>query len=218
MHQSYLQIFIVITALAANILTQIISLRCFYTPRPKTAPLQGADRMWPLEYSALGTPGGLHNFGFGLLKSVYLGFAVGLIGIFIFESCVFFNFLNSMGDYIITAGATLIIYVSLGYCYFHFVNLGETARRVRILRELADSKEGLSLEGILERYNAEEIVRRRLGRLSDKVQIIYRNGRYYIGKPVILWVSRFISALKAFLLVKKDDSVNGPEIGGGAYK
>ena len=35
--------------------------------------------------------------------------------------------------------ANLAIYGALGYGYFHFVNLGETARRVRLLRELLDA-------------------------------------------------------------------------------
>ena len=37
----------------------------------------------------------------------------------------------------------------LGYCYFHFVNLGETARRVRIVRELwqsEDNRVGLTVK------------------------------------------------------------------------
>ena len=93
----------------------------------------------------------------------------------------------------------------MGYCYFNYINLGETARRIRILREIYDSKEGLSMEEILKRYNAKEIIERRIKRLLKNRQIIYKDGKYYIGKPIMLVIAKIIVIMKVILLGKKSE-------------
>lgn len=127
--------------------------------------------------------------GIGLLKSIYLGFSVGFIGI------IFFGF------YI----TNLIIYALLAYCYFHFVNLGETARRIRLLRELYDSKAGLTMEEILKQYNANEIITKRIHRLLNNGQILLKDDRYYIGNKVMLWITKTIVLAKLLILGKKSE-------------
>ena len=91
------------------------------------------------------------------------------------------------------------------YCYFHFVNLGETARRIRILTELWESGDGLSRNEILERYDASHIVNVRLQRMINKKQIIVENGRYYIGKPIMLYMARAIVMMKLVLLRRRSE-------------
>lgn len=127
---------------------------------------------------------------FGLLKSILVGFIFGM--------CILL-FLSLSGN-ISSLLVNGITYSALGYGYFHFINLGETARRIRILRELYDSKEGLSMAEILERYNAKEIIEKRINRLINSGQIIYRNGRYYIGKPTMLLIARIIATMKLIVL------------------
>ena len=130
----------------------------------------------------------------GLLKSVFSGFGAGALILF------------SVNEPVADMAVNLITYVSLGYCYFHFVNLGETARRIRILRELKDSGAGLTLNEVLARYNAEEIFENRISRLLRTGQIISANGKYYIGKPFLLHMARFLAFLKFILMRKKDGS------------
>jgi predicted transcriptional regulator len=96
-------------------------------------------------------------------------------------------------------------YSALGYCYFHFVNLGETARRIRLLSELNESKNGLSVDEILQRYNAKEIIENRLSRLLKSGQVIHKDNRYYIGKPVMLFMSKMIVLAKLFILGKSSE-------------
>ncbi len=119
----------------------------------------------------------------GLLRSLFLGFICGFLALFLIEP-----------------GAVLpvdpVIYILLGYCYFHFVNMGETARRIRILLELKGSRTGLSLEEILERYNSRDIIECRLARLVNNGQVICKNGRYYIGNPAMLTIARFLAVAK----------------------
>ena len=95
--------------------------------------------------------------------------------------------------------SNLLIYALLGYCYFHFVNMGETARRIRILTELASTREGLSLREILERYSSKDIIDRRLARLVNSGQIKCENGRYYTGSAAVLTMAKFLAAAKKII-------------------
>lgn len=130
----------------------------------------------------------LHNFP--LLKSVLLGFISGLIVIVIGKDTLPIFLVN------------LITYASLEYCYFNFVTLGETGRRIRILREIYESEDGLTLDGLLSRYNAEEILRRRLDRLLKNGQIVLKGGRFFVGVPIFLWYVEIIFLLQGILFGK----------------
>jgi hypothetical protein len=140
----------------------------------------------------------------GLLKTVFLGFACGYLFLLVLHTFVFLCLTNSLADALCTFIANSLIYAALGYCYFHFVNLGETARRIRILRELYDSEnKALSLVEILERYNAKDIVEVRLNRLLGSGQVIFDKKRYYIGKPVVLLMAKIMMMIKFILIGKK---------------
>jgi hypothetical protein len=141
----------------------------------------------------------------GLLNSVFLGFFIGLFILFVFEFCIVLAQPTLTKENIAMLTVHLLTYVSLGYCYFHFINLGETARRVRILRELSVAPGGLSLEGILSHYNAKEIIELRLQRLLANGQIIAKEDKYYIGKPLMLWMAKIVVAFKFILLGKKSE-------------
>jgi len=130
--------------------------------------------------------------GLGLLKSEYLGFTLGFLLITLSEL-----YLDTSLSLLI---ANLIIYTSLGFCYFTFVNLGETSRRVRILRELAGCLDGLTAEGILQRYNAREVTQRRIGRLINNGQVRFRDGKYYIGNSTVLLMAKVIERIKLIVL------------------
>lgn len=143
--------------------------------------------------------------GFGLLKSIFVGFVFGICSlIFIELYCLSQAPLSLLGN-VSSIFVNVITYSALGYGYFHFINLGETARRIRILRELYDSKEGFSMEEIINRYNAEEIVDRRIDRLVNNGQIIFRNGKFYIGRPSMLYIARIIVILKLLFLGKRSE-------------
>lgn len=127
-----------------------------------------------------------------LLKSVFFGFFCGI------ASVVFLS--RQMSHFIIN----LIIYLGLSNGYFHFVNMGETSRRIRILREIAFYKDGLTFDELLKRYNAEEIIDRRLNRLIKTGQITARDERYYINKPLVLVIAKFITGLKLLVLGREN--------------
>ncbi len=140
-----------------------------------------------------------------LLKSVILGFGVGLISVIGCEGYVFGDEAVLHGELVPLMIVNLLIYSALGYCYFHFINLGETARRIRILRELAEVPEGLTLKEILDRYNARQIVTMRIHRLLHNHQIIEQDGRYYIGNPVMFWIATSMALLKWVIFQKTNE-------------
>ena len=78
-----------------------------------------------------------------------------------------------------------VLLVCFAYVFFHFDNMGETARRIRLLWELYEYPTGLSTNQLLENYPPEEVFQRRVGRLlqaeqcSDLGDHLVWNGRSY---------------------------------------
>ena len=134
-----------------------------------------------------------------LLKSVFLGFLAGLLTIIILCSTIKHDFLGILL-------ANLLTYTCLGYCYFHFINLGETARRIRLMRELLDGgNNGLTQDEILKRYNAKIIVEVRLKRLLNNQQINCCENKYFIGNPAMLFMASVIIFMKRLLLGRESE-------------
>lgn len=106
-----------------------------------------------------------------------------------------------------TVAAWLLTYLSLAYFYvFGFFNLGESARRIRLLIELqAAGERGLTLEQILRAYNARMIIDARLQRLLASGQIVERDGRYTVGTPVMLSLAKLLVFLKVVLLRSRSE-------------
>jgi len=127
-----------------------------------------------------------------MFLSLVSGFLAGV-------SCIIFFSIAANVGFQVTV-ENLLTYILLSYCYFHFVNLGETARRVRLLRELKVSGCGLTLEEIRSRYNADEILSRRLDRLIKNGQVVLKEERYFIAKPIMLSIAKTIVFLKRLLL------------------
>jgi len=143
--------------------------------------------------------------GRGLLKSVVEGFIGGLLYVLMIEIYIQrYLFPSPFPEFIFMTIANTIIYAACGYCYFHFINLGETARRIRVLRELYECDGALSMQEILQRYHAKEIVEKRLGRLLRNNQVMYRDGRYYTKKSVMMVIAHIIVVLKWILLGRKN--------------
>lgn len=137
-----------------------------------------------------------------LLKSIYVGFIFGLVNFILCEFIVYHKFRE---EWFPLLCVNLIIYGCLSGCYFTFINMSETARRVRLLRELYEAADGLTKEGILKRYNAQEIIDVRTSRLLNNGQIILREGKYYIGSPLMAFISRTIVFMKFIMLGKEGE-------------
>jgi hypothetical protein len=95
-----------------------------------------------------------------------------------------------------------LTYLSFSYFYvFGFYNLGESARRIRLLIELRGAGErGMTLNELLTAYNARMIVEARLERLLAGGQIVRRKDRYVVAHPHMLYGAKALVLLKRLYL------------------
>ena len=136
----------------------------------------------------------------GLLRWVFAGFLAGLAAAGAWDAALlsWTAAEGGISSFSVVAG-NAVLYAALSYYYFHFVNLGETARRVRIMREVISSDGGLTLAEILARYDARQIVETRLARLLGNGQVEERDGRYHARKSTMLAIASLMSLLKRAL-------------------
>lgn len=76
------------------------------------------------------------------------------------------------------------------------------ALRIRVLSDVAEANDKLTLTQLLRRYNGREILGAGLRRLLEKRQRILRNGRYFIRNRFLLRVARLLNLVKLALLGK----------------
>lgn len=146
---------------------------------------------------------------FGLLRGEYAGFVFGAAAVLGINGALFMLYFpevdsDEMGSLLLS----LLSYAALGYCHFHFVNLGETARRIRLLRELYHAGGSLSHSELLCNYNAREVFEKRIARLLSTGQIILRDNRYFINSLTMVQIARLIVRLKIILLGKTSEHDN----------
>lgn len=147
--------------------------------------------------------------GSRLLRSLFEGWLAGLLtvlGAAVWAAGASFP----AADRLPLAVVNVATHGLLWYCYFHFVNLGVTARRPRLLIELAEAPAGLTYSQLLQRYDSRSMVEARLERLLGSGQIVLRDGRYAIGSPVMLLIARTMVALKWLLLGKSSEFAERP--------
>lgn len=96
----------------------------------------------------------------------------------------------------------LATYLLLVYCYvIGFFNLGESARRIRLLIELQQAgRRGLSFNEILTVYNARMIIELRIQRLLAGGQLVARDARYVLRRRLMLRTAKVLVLLKIVLL------------------
>jgi len=91
-----------------------------------------------------------------------------------------------------------LVYNSLGYAYFHFFNISETSRRIKILLEMKKNKD-LKIEDLTKNYKTDFMVKTRLQRLLELNQIQIINGKYFIKGKILLFAALLVNFLKKVL-------------------
>ena len=91
-----------------------------------------------------------------------------------------------------------LVYSGFAYSYFHFFNMSETARRIRILRDLF-LKDILDFEAAKSKYTLETQVRNRLDRLLALGQIKTAGDRYFIRNRFFMYVAIILMRLMKVL-------------------
>jgi hypothetical protein len=140
-----------------------------------------------------------------LLRSIVIGFAAGIIFTLVFSFYLFPPVELWTAMHIGVLATNLMTFISLGYGYFHFVNLGETARRIRLLREIYSQADGITTTELVQRYNVKTMLELRLNRLLNKGQIIARGNRYFIHSRLMIFITRIIITMKWIIIGKKSE-------------
>jgi hypothetical protein len=96
-------------------------------------------------------------------------------------------------------------YLALSYCYYSFVQLGQTSIRLRLYSEIASRESGVTIEEMEREYEQSSLTHMRLQRLIESGDIVEKDGRYLIGRRKLLLVANIIFAAKHLLLGKKSE-------------
>ena len=147
----------------------------------------------------------LFNKKCGLLKSEYYGFIGGILFLIFFEGLFNYFFFTKVIQLEIVIITNILIYCCLGYCYFHFINLSVTARRIRLLRLIFSHEKGITYPEILKVYNAKIMIDNRLKRLVDSGQIVKNRKNYFIGNSTMLVITKIVLLLKIIVIGKKSE-------------
>lgn len=137
------------------------------------------------------------------MRATLLSYSVGL-----FILGALHIFANSSAPWIASERLGFIImnflsYSSTALVFFLFANTGDTSVRIRILRELKASPNGLEVSELLRRYNKDHIISARVERMLIAGEMVSRDGRYYFtGKSKILFVARLFQPLKKVMFGK----------------
>lgn len=83
------------------------------------------------------------------------------------------------------------IYSIFSYVYFHFFNMSETARRIRILSEIHRTG-SFKKDELIHKYPASDIVSNRLKRLIALRELRLFEDRYLIGKGLFILPAKMV--------------------------
>jgi hypothetical protein len=92
------------------------------------------------------------------------------------------------------------IYVALSYCYFNFVNLGQTSVRIRLYTEIAERPGGMSASDLVHIYDEKALMRARVDRLLESGDLVERDGRYHLGRRRLVPIASVIFYAKRLVL------------------
>ena len=145
--------------------------------------------------------------GVSYYRSVVIGFVLGCALTCVAE-CLYFY--RDGVESIPLAFFNIANYCLLGFGYFSFINIGKTALRVRMLTEMKNSQDGLTLAEILAIYNARDIVDIRVDRLVRNGQLAREDGRFYSKMSITLAIAITIDLFK-LVVFGKDARMTAPD-------
>lgn len=132
----------------------------------------------------------------GLYRAMLAGFLLG--GVTLIISSIPF-----IGRSVFWHALNITVYLSFSGAYFHWCNMGETARRIRLVTELGASRDGMTRAELLARYSGKEIIDRRLDRMVESQQLRQIGQRYQMGNGSFLAMARVVALFKRLLNIKE---------------
>ena len=102
-------------------------------------------------------------------------------------------------EFLLMLSFGLLVYNSFSYVYFHFFNMSETARRIRILIQLYENN-SISIDQLKNEYNSSDMINSRLERLLKMGEIKKdASGRYYSNHKIFSKIATGSSILRKFI-------------------
>ena len=132
-----------------------------------------------------------------IVRSLACSFVLGCVAIVLMATC--WEAALPASDRAARLAAAFLTYASASYVFFHLVHIPEASVRIRILQELT-TRGPLSEREILRFYDAGTILDTRLERLTRSGQLTCKNGRYFTGRPRMLYVARLFRLAKRVAL------------------
>lgn len=97
-----------------------------------------------------------------------------------------------------------VVFNGIAYSYFHFFNMSETARRIRMLIQIQQDGGEMRRENLIGTYTPENMVQVRLARLTQMHQISRSDdGRYRIASRFLLTVAYAMEWVKYVLNLRR---------------
>lgn len=136
--------------------------------------------------------------------SILRGFAGGLLALLVFQA--FLMGRHPSPGYL--AGEILVnisTYAALAYCYYNFVQLGQTSIRLRLYAEIAARAAGMPVEEIAREYSEDGLMEVRVHRLIESGDLVRKGDRYFVGRRRLVHIGRILFAAKLLLLGKASE-------------
>lgn len=97
-----------------------------------------------------------------------------------------------------------LVYGTLAYCYFHFFNMSETARRIKIITEIHRGG-SISEQDLMAKYRTTDVITTRLDRLVALNQLNYEDGYYSLKGRTLYWAGTAIFFWRRLLGMGNDE-------------
>jgi hypothetical protein len=148
-----------------------------------------------------------HWRGTRYFASIVSGFSAGLVALAGMEAMYLWENTNTEAS-LVAFLVNVPIYVALAYCYYSFVQLGQTSIRIRLYAEISSQPQGLLTEEVYREYSDQTLVQVRLQRLIESGDVIFRDGSYSVGRSRFVFVGNLLFKAKSFLLGKHSEFDN----------
>ncbi len=95
-----------------------------------------------------------------------------------------------------------LVFNGIAYAYFHFFNMSETARRIRMLLQIRRAgPAGLRVQELERQYSQKDMIETRLDRLVRMNQLsLAPDGRYRVAGNTLLWAGRIMGLWRRLVL------------------
>ena len=141
-----------------------------------------------------------NRHGAEFFHTIFVSALMGLAACLILEAGLIIARQNQLYDALWLSSGNILAYLALSYCYYHFVQLGQTSIRIRLCVEIAASKGGLTVQEIAARYSDKMLMGMRLQRLLESGDIVQRDGRYFVRRSRFVRVAQALFTARRFLL------------------